>query len=551
LVLKKSSTRINHGISRIVFSTTKSLSIMRARISTLFSQSGKRMAYYLGIDIGTSGTKSLLIDETGAAIAEATATYPLATPKPLWTEQDPEDWWNATKSTIKAVMKKSKLKPSDVRAIGLSGQMHGSVFLNSKGKVIRPALLWNDQRTSSECDEITKRAGGREALIRMVANPALTGFTAPKLLWLRNNEPKNYEALKMLLLPKDEIRRRLTGELATDVSDASGMLLLDVCRRRWSTELLAKLQIDPSILARVYESEEVTGRLRPEVAKELGLSTDCKVVAGAGDCAAGAVGNGIVKQGILTASLGTSGVVFCHSDTPQYDAAGRLHTFCHAVHGKWHMMGVTLSAAGSLQWFATQVCIELAKKKGIDPYAVLNQEASAIPPGAEGLFYLPYLAGERTPHADPHARGCFIGLTNKHGRGHMARAVLEGVAYSLRESLSIIGELGVPVKEIRLSGGGAKSTLWKQILADVFSKSVCTINAEQGPAYGVALLAAVGDGAYKNIEEACKATISVVDKIAPNKGSQKAYNRAFPVYQQLYRSLKDRFVDISEIMQMP
>ncbi len=509
------------------------------------------MAYYLGIDIGTSGTKSLLIDETGAAIAEATATYPLATPKPLWTEQDPEDWWNATKSTIKAVMKKSKLKPSDVRAIGLSGQMHGSVFLNSKGKVIRPALLWNDQRTSSECDEITKRAGGREALIRMVANPALTGFTAPKLLWLRNNEPKNYEALKMLLLPKDEIRRRLTGELATDVSDASGMLLLDVCRRRWSTELLAKLQIDPSILARVYESEEVTGRLRPEVAKELGLSTDCKVVAGAGDCAAGAVGNGIVKQGILTASLGTSGVVFCHSDTPQYDAAGRLHTFCHAVHGKWHMMGVTLSAAGSLQWFATQVCIELAKKKGIDPYAVLNQEASAIPPGAEGLFYLPYLAGERTPHADPHARGCFIGLTNKHGRGHMARAVLEGVAYSLRESLSIIGELGVPVKEIRLSGGGAKSTLWKQILADVFSKSVCTINAEQGPAYGVALLAAVGDGAYKNIEEACKATISVVDKIAPNKGSQKAYNRAFPVYQQLYRSLKDRFVDISEIMQMP
>jgi xylulokinase len=509
------------------------------------------MAYYLGIDIGTSGTKSLLIDESGAAIAEATATYPLATPKPLWTEQDPEDWWLATKSTIKAVMKKSKLKPSEVRAIGLSGQMHGSVFLNAKGKVIRPALLWNDQRTSSECDEITNRAGGREALIRMVANPALTGFTAPKLLWLRNNEPKNYEALKVLLLPKDDVRRRLTGELATDVSDASGMLLLDVCRRRWSTELLAKLQIDPSILARVYESEEVTGHLRPEVAKELGLSPECKVVAGAGDCAAGAVGNGIVKQGILTASLGTSGVVFCHSDTPQYDAAGRLHTFCHAVHGKWHMMGVTLSAAGSLQWFATQVCIELAKKKGIDPYAVLNQEASAIPPGSEGLFYLPYLAGERTPHADPNARGCFIGLTNKHGRGHMARAVLEGVAYSLRESLAIIGELGVPVKEIRLSGGGAKSTLWKQILADVFSKSVCTINAEQGPAYGVALLAAVGDGAYKNIEEACKATISVVDKLAPNKGSQKAYNRAFPVYQQLYRSLKDRFVDISEIMQMP
>ncbi len=509
------------------------------------------MAYYLGIDIGTSGTKSLLIDETGAAMAEATATYPLATPKPLWTEQDPEDWWTATKATIKAVMKKSKLRPSEVRAIGLSGQMHGSVFLNSKGHVIRPALLWNDQRTSSECDEITKRAGGRESLIRMVANPALTGFTAPKLLWLRNKEPKNYDALKVLLLPKDEIRRRLTGELATDVSDASGMLLLDVCRRKWSSELLSKLEIDPEILAKVYESEEITGQLRPEIAKELGLSPDCKVVAGAGDCAAGAVGNGIVKQGILTASLGTSGVVFCHSDTPQYDAAGRLHTFCHAVHGKWHMMGVTLSAAGSLQWFATQVCIELAKKKGIDPYSILNEEAASIPPGSEGLFYLPYLAGERTPHADPNARGCFIGLTNRHGRGHMARSILEGVAYSLRESLAIIGELGVPVKEIRLSGGGAKSALWKQILADVFAKSVCTINAEQGAAFGVALLAAVGDGAFKNIEEACKATVSVVEKVAPGKGAQKIYHRAFPLYQQLYRSLKDRFVDINDVIQMP
>lgn len=505
------------------------------------------MAHYLGIDIGTSGTKSLLIDEAGTPIAEATATYPLATPKPLWTEQNPEDWWQATKSTIKAVMKKSKLKPGEVRAIGLSGQMHGSVFLNSKGKVIRPALLWNDQRTSAECEEITRRAGGRESLIRMVANPALTGFTAPKLLWLRNNEPKNYAALKNLLLPKDDIRRRLTGELATDVSDASGMLLLDVCNRRWSTELLGKLDVDPSILARVYESEQVTGTLLPEVARELGLSADCKVVAGAGDCAAGAVGNGIVRQGILTASLGTSGVVFCHSDTPQYDSAGRLHTFCHAVHGKWHMMGVTLSAAGSLQWFATQICTELANKRGVDAYELLNREAADVPPGAEGLFYLPYLAGERTPHADPHARGCFIGLTNKHGRGHLTRAVLEGVGYSLRESLAIISDLQVPIKEIRLSGGGAKSTLWKQILADVFAKNVCTINAEQGPAFGVALLAAVGDGAYKNIEEACKATISVVDKVQSNKAAQKVYNHAFPVYQQLYRSLKDRFVDISRL----
>jgi len=505
------------------------------------------MTYYLGIDIGTSGTKSLLIDAAGNPIAEATATYPLATPKPLWTEQNPDDWWNATKSTVIAVVKKARVKSHEVRAIGLSGQMHGSVFLNARGKVIRPALLWNDQRTSAECDEITQRAGGRDALIRMVANPALTGFTAPKLLWLRNHEPKNYDSLKYLLLPKDEIRRRLTGELATDASDASGMLLLDVCKRKWSTELLGKLDIDPAILARVYESEEVTGTLRSDVAAELGLSTDCKVVAGAGDCAAGAVGNGIVRQGILTASLGTSGVVFCHSDTPQYDAAGRLHTFCHAVHGKWHMMGVTLSAAGSLQWFASQLCSELMKKKGIDPYEVLNQEADQVAAGSEGLFFLPYLAGERTPHADANARGCFVGLTNKHGRGHLARSVMEGVGYSLRESFEIIQALDVPVKEIRLSGGGAKSALWKQILADSFGQKVCTINAEQGPAFGVALLAAVGNGEFKNIEEACKATISVVEKVAPRKPAQKKYDAAFPVYQRLYQSLKDRFVDISRL----
>jgi len=325
------------------------------------------------------------------------------------------------------------------------------------------------------------------------------------------------------------------------------MLLLDVCKRKWSTELLGKLDIDPAILARVYESEEVTGTLRSDVAAELGLSTDCKVVAGAGDCAAGAVGNGIVRQGILTASLGTSGVVFCHSDTPQYDAAGRLHTFCHAVHGKWHMMGVTLSAAGSLQWFASQLCSELMKKKGIDPYEVLNQEADQVAAGSEGLFFLPYLAGERTPHADANARGCFVGLTNKHGRGHLARSVMEGVGYSLRESLEIIQALDVPVKEIRLSGGGAKSALWKQILADSFGQKVCTINAEQGPAFGVALLAAVGNGEFKNIEEACKATISVVEKVAPRKPAQKKYDAAFPVYQRLYQSLKDRFVDISRL----
>lgn len=497
------------------------------------------MANTIGVDIGTSGTKSLLIDPDGNILAESSATYAVSMPKPLWTEQDPEDWWNATVKTIRAVVKQARVKPDSVKAIGLSGQMHGSVFLDKAGKVLRPALLWNDQRTAEECDEITRLAGGRKQLIRMVANPALTGFTAPKILWLRNKEPKRFERLRHVLLPKDEIRRRLTGEIATDVSDASGMLLLDVRKRKWSTELLGKLGLDPTLLGEVYESEQVTGSLTSEVAQKLGLTTDCKVVAGAGDCAAGAVGNGIVRKGVLMASLGTSGVMFVHSDEPQIDEQGRLHTFCHAVHGKWHMMGVTLSAAGSLQWFVEQLCTELATRRGSDPYQTINAEAMAIKPGCDGLLFAPYLAGERTPHADSKARACFVGMTNAHQRGHMARAVMEGVAMSLRESLEIIKELGVPVREMRLGGGGAKSNLWKQIFADVMDQSACTINAEQGPAYGVALLASVGIGQYKNIEEACKATIEVVKKTPPKKATVKTYNQLFPVYQSLYSSLKD------------
>ncbi len=505
------------------------------------------MAYTIGVDIGTSGTKSLLIDPDGNILAESSASYGVAMPKPLWTEQDPEDWWNATVKTVRAVIKQARVKPPEVKAIGLSGQMHGSVFLDKSGKVIRPALLWNDQRTAAECEEITALAGGRDELIRMVANPALTGFTAPKILWLRNNEPKRFERLKHVLLPKDDVRRRLTGELATDVSDASGMLLLDVKNRCWSDELLGKLQLDKSLLGTVYESEQVTGSLTKDAAERLGLTTDCVVVGGAGDCAAGAVGNGIVRKGILTASLGTSGVMFVHCDQPQYDQQGRLHTFCHAVHGKWHMMGVTLSAAGSLQWFVENVCVELATRRGADPYQTINAEAAAVPPGSEGLLFTPYLAGERTPHADPHARGCFVGLTSKHQRGHLARAVMEGVAMSLRESLEIIKGLDVPVREMRLSGGGAKSQLWKQIFADVMDQAACTINAEQGPAYGVALLAAVGSGQFKNIEEACKATIEVVKKTPAKKPSVKTYNKLFPIYQSLYDSLQRSFQAISEL----
>lgn len=501
------------------------------------------MAHFLGIDIGTSGTKTLVVSEKGAILAEAAQGYGLAMPKPLWTEQNPEDWWQATIATVRAAMKKAKLKPADIKAIGLSGQMHGSVFLDKNHQVVRPALLWNDQRTKAECDEIEQRAGGRKKLIQMVANPALTGFTAPKILWLRNHEPKNFAKTVKVLLPKDDIRRRLTGEYATEVSDASGMLLLDVAKRNWSTKLLEKLELEASLFAKVYESEEVTGKLTAAAAKELGLTTDCVVVGGAGDCAANAVGTGVVEGGILSNSLGTSGVMFVHSDEMQVDPQGRLHTFCHAVRGKWHMMGVTLSAAGSLQWFVEQICKEVNGKK--NAYDIINEEAAQAPRGSEGLFFLPYLSGERTPHADSNARGCFVGLTLSHSRGHLARSIMEGVAYSLRDSLAILAQMKVPVKQIRASGGGAKSPLWRQIQADVFGQDVVTINAEQGPAYGVALLAAVGAGSYKNIQEACAATIRVVSRTAVDKKAVPTYDRGFPVYQQLYQSLKQDFVSIA------
>jgi xylulokinase len=508
------------------------------------------MTIYLGIDIGTSGTKTLAINDRGKILAQALATYPCYHPKPLWSEQDPEDWWQATVRTVRAVVKKAKLKPADVRAIGLSGQMHGSVFLDKNNRVVRRALLWNDQRTAAECEEIERRAGGRKKLIEMVANPALTGFTAPKILWLRNKEPKNFDKTVKVLLPKDEIRRRLTGEFAAEVSDASGMLLLDVVRRRWSKELLSKLELDSSLLAPVYESEEVTGRLSPETAKMLGLSTDCMVVGGAGDCAAGAVGNGIVRPGVLSTSIGTSGVVFVHSETPQVDPHGRLHTFCHAVNGKWHMMGVTLAAGGSLQWFRNAVCQTLAneaKKRKIDAYDVLTEEAAVTPAGADGLFFLPYLAGERTPHADPIARGAFVGLTLKHSRGHLVRAIMEGVTYSLRDCLAIIEEQGVAVKQIRASGGGARSPFWRQMQADVFSKTVVSMAADEGPAYGVALLAAVGAGEFNDIDEACEATVKTKAQTKPLASARRYYDKAFPLYQKLYHSLREDFRAISKL----
>lgn len=505
------------------------------------------MSYYLGIDIGTSGTKSLLIDSEGTVHAEAAAEYPLHQPRAGWTEQDPEDWWKATIRTVRQVIQIAKCKPGDVRAIGLSGQMHGSVFLDKNDKVIRPALLWNDQRTVAECDEITTRAGGRKALIKMVANPALTGFTAPKILWLRNREPRNFDRLAKVLLPKDEIRRRLTGEYASEVSDASGTLLLDVVKRKWSKKLLSKLELDPDLLPPVYESEDVTGTLSKEAAETLGLTTDCKVVGGAGDCAAGAVGNGVVKQGILSTSVGTSGVMFVHSDTPQYDSEGRLHTFCHAVRGKWHMMGVNLTSGGALQWWVDSILQGLSGIGKKDRYQGATNEAANAAAGSGGLLFLPYLNGERTPHADPSARGAFIGLNTTHQRAEMTRAVMEGVTFALRDSLEIIRGLDVPVREIRASGGGSKNPLWRQMQADVFGKKVSTLEVEQGPAFGVALLAAVGDQAYKSIAEACKATIKVAEQTPADRKATKTYNQLYPIYQRLYGNLKEDFAELAKL----
>ncbi len=509
------------------------------------------MAVFLGIDIGTSGTKTLAMRDDGVILASATVEYPLYSPKPGWSEQQPADWWDASVKSVRKVMKAAKLKAADVGGIGLSGQMHGSVFLDKAGKVIRPALLWNDQRTVAECAEIERLAGGRKRLIKMVANPALTGFTAPKILWLRNNEKKNFDRTVQVLLPKDYVRYEMTGEFATEVSDASGTLLLDVVKRKWSSNLLSKLDLDSSLLPKVYESEDVTGGLTAAAAKAMGLNAGTPVVGGGGDQAASAIGNGIVRRGVVSATMGTSGVVFAHSDEVQVDPEGRLHTFCHAVRGKWHVMGCVLSAGGSLQWFRNQLCqdeIAQAKRKKIDPYELITRQAAEAPVGSEGLFFLPYLTGERTPYADPNARGSWVGLSLRHGKGHLARAVMEGATYAMRDSLEIARGMDIPVKEVRLSGGGARSEFWRQMQADIYGQQVVTINAEEGPAYGVALLAAAGTGAYRDVVQACKATISVVTRTKPGSRERKAYNAAYPIYQQLYQSLKSDFADIQALL---
>ena len=509
------------------------------------------MSHLLGIDIGTSGTKVLLVGPDGVPAGSATVEYPLHSPRPGWTEQDPHDWWNAAVRGTRQALAKAGVRPEGVAGIGLSGQMHGSVFLGPGDAVLRRALLWNDQRTAAECDEITARAGGRAALIGLVSNPALTGFTAPKILWFRRHEPELYGKLRKVLLPKDYVRFRMTGEYATEVSDASGTLLLDVRARNWCRPLLDRLEIPLDFLPKVYESPEATGRLSAAAAEEMGLKAGIPVVGGAGDCAAGAVGAGVVRRGVVSCSLGTSGVVFAHADEVQTDPAGRVHTFCHAVPGKWHVMGVMLSAAGSLQWYRdTQAEPDraAAAQAGKDVYEVLVDEIAPVAPaGCEGLMFLPYLTGERTPHADPHARGAWIGLTRRSDRSHLIRSLLEGVTYGLRDSLEIIRGLGVPVSQVRALGGGARSPFWRQLMADVFDTPLCRINIEEGPAYGVALLAGVGTGVWKSVEEAADAGIKVRETVRPDESAARLYARHYPVWGRLYQSLKGDFAALSQL----
>jgi xylulokinase len=508
------------------------------------------MAYLLGIDIGTSGTKTVLFNETGETITSALEEYPLYQPNIGWAEQDPEDWWKASCAGICKVLAKSGINPGDISGIGLSGQMHGMVLLDADNKVLRRSIIWCDQRTTAECEQITSLVGDKR-LIEITANPALVGFTASKIMWVKNHEPAIFEKINKILLPKDYVRFRLTGEFATEVSDASGMQLMDIPGRCWSGEVLSKLGIDRDWLADLHESQVVSGKVNNEGAASTGLKVGTPVVGGGGDQAAGAVGNGIVKPGVVSSTIGTSGVVFAYLDKISIDPKGRVQTFCHAVPNTWHVMGVTQAAGFSLKWFRDNLCKEemsVAELMGVDPYVLMDQEAEKVAVGSNGLIYLPYLIGERTPHIDSDAKGVFFGLSTMHKKSDMIRSVMEGVVYSLKDCLGIIAGMGVDVSEVRASGGGGKSKIWKQMQADIFGLPMTTINSSEGPALGVALLAGVGAGVYKNVAEACDTAIQVKNVQQPIDSNISVYSKYYELYGKLYNSLKNDYKELSQIL---
>jgi xylulokinase len=489
----------------------------------------------LGLDVGTTGARCLAIDQAGRVLAEATAEYPLYSPHPGWSEQNPEDWWEATGTVIGRVAEEVG---HDVAGIGLTGQMHGAVFLDGSDAVIRPALLWNDQRTQKQCDEITEKVG-EETLIRIAGNPALTGFQAPKVLWLREEEPQAYARVKRLLLPKDYIRLRLSGHAATDASDASGTLLLDLRPRTWSDEILEALEIPRQWLPDVFEGPEATGSVAANVADQLGLRPGIPLAAGGGDNAAAAVGNGIISPGLASCSIGTSGVLFAHSDSLSADPSGRLHAFCHAVPDRYHLMGVTLSAGGSLRWWRDVL--------GAASYEDLGQLAALAQPGAEGLVFLPYLTGERAPYPDPLARGAFFGLSSRHSAAHLTRAVMEGVAFSLRDCLDLMRQIGTVPTQIRATGGGARSDFWRQLIADVLGCRIVRTVSDQGPAYGAALLAGVAAGVYSNVEEACAGIEVRAEACEPDSDRARLYDDYHAVYRSLYLATREQMHSLSSL----
>lgn len=506
------------------------------------------MIYFIGIDIGTTGAKAVLMDVNGNVVTTATNEYPMLTPQPLWAEQNPEDWWSATCKSINGVINKANINSSEIKGIGLTGQMHGLVTIDSNGKVLYPCIMWNDQRTGEECKDIEEKIGFNE-LLSITGNQVLPGFTAPKILWLRKNKPDVYTKIKKILLPKDYIRFKLTNEFFTDVSDASGTSLLNVKERKWSKEILDKLSIPLEWLPEVVESISQTGSITKQASILTGLTEGIPVFAGGGDQAAGAVGAGAVKEGIISIALGTSGVVFTHSDNYRIEPEGKLHAFCHSVTNKWHLMGVTLSAAGSFRWYRDTFAYEEkleAEKSGKDVYEILTDKASTIPAASEGMFFLPYLTGERTPYPDPNARGAFIGLNVRHTKAHLTRSVLEGVAYSLRDCYELISNLGIKGESIVISGGGAKSKIWRSIIADLFNAEISTLTCTEGAPYGAAIIASVGTGDYKDITEACNKMLKKEFTIQPDNERVKLYNEFYGIYRELYPQLKNTFSSITE-----